>query len=214
MLLIALHQQKLPVLRELAVPRNLRLRVQGAGYVLPWLRRMRDGGTSAAFPLALCQGWYPPGTKVTDAERRQHPLAATSCMKDVALLFQERGAGFCHLTVSLRSPVAARCSGTRCQVTTWVSWVYAYLEIWHVSKVTVSWLSTKNKKRQSYGTVCAEALNATIFPVIWITKLLLPRIYLLFFMLSEQLRFSRRKGFNRESKLSTVRNNYILPCYC
>lgn len=128
-------------------PRNLHFGVQGAGYVLPWLRRMGDGGTSAAFPLALCQGWYPLGTKVTDAERRQHPLAATSRTKDAVPLFQERSAGFCHLTVSLRCPVAARHSGTRCQVATRVSWVYAYLAIWHVSMVTVSWLSTKNKKR-------------------------------------------------------------------
>lgn len=32
--------------------------------------------------------------------------------------------------------------------------------------VTLSWLSSENEKRQSYGTVYAEALNTTIFPVI------------------------------------------------
>jgi len=83
-----------------------------ARHVPPWLWRAGDGITSAAFPLALCQGWYPPGTKVTDAERRQHPLAATSCVKHAVLLFHEHSAGFCHLIVSLRSSVSGRHSGT------------------------------------------------------------------------------------------------------
>lgn len=105
LLCVALYQQKLLVLRQLVAHGNLCLGLQGAGYLLPWLRRMGDGSTSTALPLALRRGWYPPDTKVNS-------LAATSCMKHAVLLFHEHSAGFCHLTVSLRSPVAVRHSGT------------------------------------------------------------------------------------------------------
>lgn len=84
---------------------------------------------------------------------------------------------------------------SHCKITTWVTWVYECLEVWRVWMVTLSWLSSKSKKRQSYGTLYAEALNTAIFPVIWITKLLLPHIYLLFFMVSEQLSFFQKKRF-------------------
>lgn len=204
LLYVAFRQQKLLVLWELAAHGNLHLAVQGAGDVLLCLRRMGDGSTCAAFPLALCQGWYLPGTKVTDAERRLHPLAAASCMKHAVLMLHQHGAGFSHLPVSLRSPVAgwhSRYTAMHCKVTTWVSRVHAYLEIWHVWAVTFTRHSLKNKKMQSYVTVYAEALNITVFPAVWITKLLLPHIYLLFFMLSEQLSFSRRKGFYRGGNL-------------
>lgn len=86
----------------------------GSWKYLPWSANDQDtsclgseGWEMGAHLLPSPQGWCLPGSKVTDAGRMLHPLDAASCMERAMLLFHEHNAVFCHLTVSLRSPVAA-----------------------------------------------------------------------------------------------------------